>query len=100
MNNFKEAVNSNKYLVVDFYATWCGPCKVVGPIIDELKAENQNADLEFMKVDVDEYPELAQEFLIKNIPTILFIKDGEVVDKKIGMISKDTIETQIKTITQ
>lgn len=84
-------------MVVDFWATWCGPCKKVGPYIEELA--EQYADQAIIgKVDVDENDDLAVRFGVRNIPTILFIKDGQVVDKQIGAAPKNTLEEKLKAI--
>jgi thioredoxin 1 len=97
--NFKdyaEVVENNEVVVLDFYATWCGPCKVVGPIFDEVSNENEGQY--FAKVNVDDEPELSQRFGIRSIPTILFIKGGEVQGKLIGMTTKEKIEEQLNNL--
>ena len=85
--NFRSLKAGDKPLVVDFWATWCGPCRMVGPIISEL-AEAYEGKIVVGKCDVEECEDLAQEFGIRNIPTILFFKGGEVVDKMIGAQAK------------
>lgn len=84
-------------MVVDFWATWCGPCKKVGPYIEEL-AEQYAEQAIIGKVDVDDNDELAMRFGVRNIPTILFIKDGQVVDKQIGAAAKNVLEEKLKEI--
>ena len=84
-------------MVVDFWATWCGPCKKVGPYIEEL-AEQYAEQAIIGKVDVDDNDELAMRFGVRNIPTILFIKDGQVVDKQIGAAAKNVLEEKLKAI--
>ena len=84
-------------LVVDFWATWCGPCRMVGPIIEEL-AKEYDGKLTVGKCDVEENDDLAAEFGIRNIPTILFFKDGVVVDKLVGAVSKAKIEEKFQTL--
>ena len=86
--NFASLKNGNQPFVVDFWATWCGPCRMVGPIISEL-AEKYDGKIVVGKCDVEENEDLAAEFGIRNIPTILFFKNGEVVDKLIGAQSKE-----------
>ena len=86
--NFASLKNGNQPFVVDFWATWCGPCRMVGPIISEL-AEQYDGKIVVGKCDVEENEDLAAEFGIRNIPTILFFKNGEVVDKLIGAQSKE-----------
>ena len=97
--NFKdyaEVVENNELIVLDFYATWCGPCKVVGPIFEEVSKENEGQY--FAKVNVDDEPELSQKFGIRSIPTILLIKGGEVQGKLIGMTTKEKIEEQLNNL--
>lgn len=86
-SNFEEEVlKSEKLVLVDLYAEWCGPCKMVAPIIKELAEEYK--DIVVCKVDVDNNTEIASKYNIRNIPTILFIKDGQVVDKLVGSVQK------------
>jgi thioredoxin 1 len=86
--NFDEVVlQSQKPVMVDFWAQWCGPCKMIGPIIEEIHGEYAGKT-DIGKVDVDQQQELASRFGIRNIPTILFFKNGEVVDKITGAASK------------
>lgn len=86
--NFASLKNGNQPFVVDFWATWCGPCRMVSPIVSEL-AEKYDGKIVVGKCDVEENEDLAAEFGIRNIPTILFFKNGEVVDKLIGAQSKE-----------
>lgn len=86
--NFTSLKNGNQPFVVDFWATWCGPCRMVGPIVSEM-AEKYDGKIVVGKCDVEENEDLAAEFGIRNIPTILFFKNGEVVDKLIGAQSKE-----------
>lgn len=76
-------------VVVDFFATWCGPCRMLAPIIEDV-SENRD-DAAFLKVDVDENYELAKSFGIMSVPTVLFFKDGKVIDKSIGLINSENI---------
>ena len=86
--NFEETViNSDKPVLVDFWAEWCGPCRMVGPIVDELQADYEGKAV-VGKVNVDDEQESAAEYGIRNIPTILFFKDGEIVDKNVGVAPK------------
>ncbi len=78
------------YTVKDFYADWCGPCKQQDPIIEEL--EEKHPDVDFEKVDVDESPDVAQEYGVRSVPTIVVERDGEVVEKFIGLTQADDIE--------
>lgn len=87
-NNFDEvALKSDKLVVIDFWAEWCGPCRLIAPIIHEL-AEEYTDKVIFGKVDVDNNSTLAGQFGIRNIPTVLFIKGGKVVDKQVGAVPK------------
>ena len=95
--NFDELVSSNKVVVADFWATWCGPCKAMGPSIDELAAQYEGQAL-IGKVDVEENNDLAEKYAIRSVPTIIFFKDGEMVDKMVGLQSKAVLEARIKEL--
>ena len=95
--NFASLKNGELPLVVDFWATWCGPCRMVAPIISEL-AEKYDGKIVVGKCDVEECDELAAEFGIRNIPTILFFKNGEVVDKLVGAVAKANFEEKFEAL--
>ena len=95
--NFEALKNGNLPLVLDFWATWCGPCRMVAPILSEL-AEKYDGKIVVGKCDVEENDELAAEFGIRNIPTILFFKDGAQVDKLVGAQSKAKFEEKIEAL--
>ena len=95
--NFASLKNGELPLVVDFWATWCGPCRMVAPIISEL-AEKYDGKIVVDKCDVEECDELAAEFGIRNIPTILFFKNGEVVDKLVGAVAKAKFEEKFEAL--
>ena len=95
--NFESLKNGAQPLVVDFWATWCGPCRMVAPIIEELSKE-YDGKVVIGKCDVEDNEDIAAEFGIRNIPTILFFKNGEVVDKIIGAQPKAKIEEKIQTL--
>jgi thioredoxin 1 len=78
---------------VDFYADWCGPCKILSPILEDLVPDNEN--VRFVKVNIENSPDLANKFGIRSVPTLLFIKDGKVVDKLLGAYPKPTIQGKI-----
>lgn len=84
---FALALLNNKIVLVDFYATWCGPCKMQSPILHEFK-EEVGGKVEIIKVDVDQNPDIAKDFGILSIPTLLLIKEGEVVEKSVGLSTK------------
>jgi thioredoxin 1 len=93
--NFRELINGDKPVVVDFWAEWCGPCRMVGPIIEEL-AKEYEGKVFIGKLNVDENEETPLEFGIRSIPTILFFKGGELVDKVVGATTKPKLEEKIK----
>ncbi len=93
--NFKEsALEGDKLAVVDFWAEWCGPCRLVGPVIEELAGDYEGKAM-IGKLDVDSNPEVSLKYGVRSIPTILFIKNGEVVDKHVGTATKATLEQKI-----
>ncbi|MCI6643975.1 MAG: thioredoxin [Alloprevotella sp.] len=95
--NFSDVVAEGLPVVLDFSAAWCGPCQKVGPIIDELATQFEG-QVNIGKCDVDENDELPSQYGVRNIPTILFIKNGEVVDKQIGAATKDVLEAKVKAL--
>ena len=95
--NFETLKNGNTPLVVDFWAEWCGPCRMVSPIIDELA--NEYADrVNIGKMNVDENDEIVAQFGIRNIPTVLFFKEGQMVDKIVGAMPKDKFVAKIESL--
>ncbi len=97
-SNYSEVVAQGKPMMLDFWATWCGPCRMVGPIVQEL-ADQYEGQAIVGKVNIEEdADDLVAEFGIRNIPTILFMKDGQVVDKVVGAAPKATLEAKLKAI--
>jgi thioredoxin 1 len=92
-----EIIQSDKPAVVDFWAPWCGPCKAIGPVIEEL-ADTYGENIKFTKCNVDENPATPAKFGIKAIPTLIFFKGGKVVDQITGMVAKSKLEDTIKSI--
>lgn len=88
-----EVLDANNLVVLDLFATWCGPCKMVAPIIDELSKEM--TDVKFFKLDVDNNGDIAEKYQVASIPTLLFFKNGEVVDRLVGFRPKDGIKQVI-----
>ena len=95
--NYENYKNGSLPLVIDFWATWCGPCRMVAPIIEEL-ANEYEGKVTVGKCDVEEADDIAAEFGIRNIPTIVFMKDGKILDKIVGAASKSKIEEKIKAL--
>lgn len=88
--NFKsEVIDSNQSVLVDFYAQWCGPCKMLRPIIDEIAEENST--VKFVSIDIDEEIELAEEYNVSSVPCLILFEKGNEVKRSVGLISKDDI---------
>ena len=95
--NAKEAIASGKPVVIDFWAEWCGPCRHIAPLVEELATSYEGKVL-IGKYDVDDGEELPVEYMIRNTPTILFFKDGELKDRSVGSISRDALEEKINSL--
>ena len=95
MSKFNDAIASNLPTLVDFYATWCGPCQTMHPILDEIKSKEKDK-IRILKIDVDKNPAIAEKFKIKGVPTFILFKSGEVVWRKSGVIPIKELSTLIK----
>ena len=93
----KELIASGKPVVIDFWAEWCGPCRQIGPFVDELAAQYEG-QVTIGKYNVDEGEEISGEYGIRNIPTLLFFKDGQLVDKHVGSANKAQLEDKVKKL--
>lgn len=97
-DNFQaEVLDSDKLVMVDFWATWCAPCRQIAPVIDELAMENSNG-VKVGKLDVDSNQNSAMKYQVTNIPTILFFKNGEIVDKVLGAQPKAVLQSKIDSL--
>ena len=95
--NFAEIVAGDKPVMIDFWATWCGPCRILSPTVDEIADEYADR-ITVAKCNVDDAEDIAMQFRIMSIPTLIFLKGGEVVDKRVGVVSKDEIVSIIDSI--
>lgn len=96
--NFEElVVNSDKPVMIDFWAVWCGPCRMIAPIVEEMSGEYEGKAV-IGKVDVDSNPNVAMKYGIRNIPTVLFVKNGEVADKQVGAAPKQVFTSKLDAL--
>ena len=93
----EQVIKSDKLVLVDFWAEWCGPCRMVGPIVEEVGVEYEGRAV-VAKVDVDSNPGITAKYGIRNIPTILFFKNGDVADKQVGAVPKSTIVNKLEAL--
>ncbi len=94
-DNFEaEAVQTSQTVLIDFWAAWCGPCRMLSPVVDEVAEENPSVKV--CKVNVDEQPELAEQFSVMSIPTLVVLKNGKLVNQSVGVVSKSSIESLIQ----
>ncbi|HEX8545617.1 MAG TPA: thioredoxin [Cytophagaceae bacterium] len=93
--NFDEIINTDKPVLVDFWAEWCGPCKMIGPVVEEL-ANDYEGKAVIGKVDVDTNPNTSAKFGIRSIPTLLVIKNGQIVEKQVGAVPKSVLSQKLE----
>lgn len=97
-SNFENFIKSHKNVVVDFFASWCRPCKMLAPVIEELADEYKDKEIKIVKVDVDEARQIAQKFDIMSIPTMVFIQNEKIKDTVVGLLTKDAIKNKIQEL--
>lgn len=95
--NYRSVIDSDKPVVIDFWAEWCGPCRMVAPIVEELATEYEGKVV-VAKCDVDANDDIVAEYKIRNIPTIVFLKNGQQVDKHVGAIGRDALKAKIDAL--
>ena len=93
----KQVLDNNEYVVLKFGAEWCGPCKQIAPVLEQLANEYQDR-IKYVSIDVEESTEITAEYKIRNVPTIIFIKKSEIMDKAVGSISRNTIVEKIEKL--
>jgi|TARA_Y100000389_G_C17469088_1_gene528608 thioredoxin 1 len=96
-NSFESDVLTNsKAVLVDFWAPWCGPCKQLGPIIDQI-AEEMSSQIDVFKINIDDNPEIPSKYMVRGIPTMIIFKDGKVVDTKVGSLPKSSLKEWVES---
>lgn len=95
-NEFEQIISSNELVVIDFFATWCGPCKMLSPVIENVESLIHN--VKFIKVDIDQFNDLASQYKIQSVPTLVFLKNGQEVMKSIGYLDEDALIEKIKSL--
>jgi len=93
---YEQLKDSKSTVVIDFHATWCGPCKILSPILEELQDEMEN--VEFVKLDVDQFPEISGANQVMGVPTVVILKDGEIKERFVGVQPKEVIKEKIQAI--
>lgn len=94
-SNFDQVINSEKPVLVDFWAEWCGPCKMIGPVVEELAGDYEGKAV-VAKLNVDENPQVTARFGVRSIPTLLVFKNGQVVDKQVGAVPKSVLSQKLQ----
>ncbi|MBC7090614.1 MAG: thioredoxin [Nitrososphaeria archaeon] len=96
-NNFDKFLNENANVIVDFFAEWCGPCKMMAPIFEQI-AREYSPSIMFAKLNVDQSPDIAERFIIMGVPTIIYFKSGKAVEKIVGAVNKNILKQKIKEV--
>ena len=96
-NNFESVIASKKVALIDLWAAWCGPCRMLSPTVDDIAAEYEGR-VEVAKCNVDDNKQIAEQFGVRSIPTLLFFKDGQLAEKTVGLVSKQEIETILNNL--
>jgi thioredoxin 1 len=96
--NIEDVLKEKSVTVLDFWAPWCGPCRMLGPIIDTLSTEYEGKDVNIGKINVEENQDLAQKYAVRGIPTVIILKNGEIVERKVGVEPKGNYETAIDAL--
>ncbi len=96
-DNFQEIISQDKPVIIDFWAEWCGPCRMMSPIVDELAAEYEGKAI-IGKCNVEDNDDITMEYGVRNIPTIIFLKGGKLVDKQVGASSKEALKEKIEKL--
>lgn len=96
-DNFEQVLASGQPVMIDFWAEWCGPCRMMSPIVDELSAEYEGKAV-IAKCDVEENDDITMKYGVRNIPTIIFLKNGELVDKQVGACTKEALKQKLEKL--
>jgi thioredoxin len=96
--NFEQFIKDNENVMVDFFAEWCGPCKMLGPIVDEIAGESQDKNVKIVKINVEESPQTAQKYEVMSIPTVIYFKKGKIKETTMGLMPKDQLNEKIDSL--
>ena len=94
---FNEIISSDKLTVVDFFATWCGPCKMLTPVVESV-SEKLHGEVNFVKVDIDVFNDIASEYRIQSVPTLVYIKNGQEINRTVGYMDEDTLLEKVNSL--